>query len=202
MKTNKALMSTGLVAAIASSLCCIAPLLAIVGGVSGGASMFSWVEPFRPYLITVSALALGYAFYQAYKRKPADDCGCEVPEKKSFFNSKGFLWGVTLVSILLFTFPHYAGIFYDAPQEQNSAGVNAEQEIKTTKLWVVGMTCGSCENHVNHALSSVEGVISSETSFVDSTTIVKFDTKQTSVEAITNVIETETGYTVEKSEAI
>lgn len=197
-------MSTGLLAAIASSLCCIAPLLAIIGGVSGGASMFSWVEPFRPYLIGVSALALGYAFYQAYKTKPVDDCGCEVPEKKSFLNSKGFLWGVTLVSILLFTFPYYANVFYSSPQDQGVAGVTAhdEQEVSTVKLWVTGMTCGSCENHVNHALASIEGVLSSETSFDDGTTVVKFDPSKTDVQSFSTAIEEETGYTVDKSETI
>lgn len=204
MKVNKAFMSTGLLAALASSLCCIAPLLAIIGGVSVGASMFSWVEPFRPYLIGVSILALGYAFYQAYKPKAADDCGCDVPVKKSILNSKGFLWTVTLLSLLLFTFPYYASAFYSSPQNNTNETIllEANQELNTAKLWVVGMTCASCENHVNHALSKVEGVFFSETSSEDGTTIVQFNPEQTSIEDFSKMIEQETGYTVEKSEII
>mgnify|MGYP001322339754 CR=1 FL=1 len=90
MKTTY--LGTGLLAAIASSLCCIAPLLALLGGVAGTASTFSWIEPARPFLIGISVIALGLAFYQAYKPKPVDNCNCEVPEKKSFLKLREALW--------------------------------------------------------------------------------------------------------------
>ena len=54
MKTTY--LGTGLLAAIASSLCCIAPLLALLGGVAGTASTFSWIEPARPFLIGISVI--------------------------------------------------------------------------------------------------------------------------------------------------
>jgi mercuric ion transport protein len=49
MKTDKKLIGAGLLTAIAASLCCITPVLALVAGTSGLASTFSWLEPFRPY---------------------------------------------------------------------------------------------------------------------------------------------------------
>ena len=109
MKTSY--VSTGFFAAIASSLCCIAPLIAMFGGVAGAASTFSWIEPARPFLIGISIIALGLAFYQAYKPVAVDDCNCEVPEKKSFLKSKSFLWVVTVLSILMFSFPYYSNNF-------------------------------------------------------------------------------------------
>ena len=51
---SKAVTGVGIFAAIAASLCCITPLLAILAGASGIASAFSWLEPARPYLIVVA----------------------------------------------------------------------------------------------------------------------------------------------------
>ena len=45
-------------------MCCITPLLAIVGGLGGVASTFSWPEPLRPYLIALTVGVLGFAWYQ------------------------------------------------------------------------------------------------------------------------------------------
>jgi len=196
MKKNgtKAILSTGLLAAISSSLCCIAPLIAIFGGVSGAAATFSWIEPARPYLIGVSALALSLAFYQAYKPKPAvDDCGCEIPEKKSFLNSKGFLWAITVVSILMFSFPYYSHIFYsqsNKPIETNS------ENIMEYNLTIDGMTCTACENHVQAALLSLNGVVSATASYEEANSIVQVDTSKVSVYQMNEAITAMTGYTV------
>lgn len=55
---------SGILAALAASLCCIAPLLAIFGGVSGAATYFNWVEPYRPYIIAITILIFAFAWYQ------------------------------------------------------------------------------------------------------------------------------------------
>ena len=67
MKTDKKLIGAGLLTAIAASLCCITPVLALVAGTSGLASTFSWLEPFRPYFIGLTILVLGFAWYQKLK---------------------------------------------------------------------------------------------------------------------------------------
>ncbi len=58
---DKPLVGAGLLAALAASLCCITPLLAVVGGLGGVASSFAWLEPFRPYLIVLTVGVLGFA---------------------------------------------------------------------------------------------------------------------------------------------
>jgi hypothetical protein len=78
MKTENKLISTSLLTAITASLCCITPVLAIIVGTSGIASIFSWVEPFRPYLIGLTILVLGFAWYQKLKPKKEIDCECET----------------------------------------------------------------------------------------------------------------------------
>jgi len=68
----------GLVIAITASLCCITPVLALISGVSGMAASFSWLEPLRPFMIALTVLFLGFAWYQKLKPKQAEvDCTCE-----------------------------------------------------------------------------------------------------------------------------
>ena len=67
MKTDNKLIGAGLLTAIAASLCCITPVLALIAGTSGLASTFSWLEPFRPYFIGLTILVLAFAWYQKLK---------------------------------------------------------------------------------------------------------------------------------------
>ena len=84
MKTDNKLIGTGLLTAIAASLCCITPVLALIAGTSGLASNFSWLEPFRPYFIGLTILVLGFAWYQKLKPQKKIDCKCETTEKPNF----------------------------------------------------------------------------------------------------------------------
>ena len=78
-KKERKWIGAGLVAAVAASLCCITPVLAILGGIGGIASTFSWLEPLRPYLMIFTTGLLRYAFYKAYKPKRVSSI-----QKKSF----------------------------------------------------------------------------------------------------------------------
>lgn len=192
MKTTY--IGAGLLAAIASSLCCIAPLIAIVGGIAGTASSFSWIEPARPFLIGVSIVALGLAFYQAYKPVAVDDCNCEVPEKRSFLNSKGFLWMVTVLSILMFSFPYYSNNFYP-PVIVEQTDSDSTKTVQCT-IDIKGMTCAGCENHVQTALLPMNGVSEAKASYKDGNAIVQVDTSKISISELKMKLEEETGYKV------
>jgi copper chaperone CopZ len=192
---NKTFLSAGILAAIASSLCCITPIVALLGGVSGVASVFSFIEPARPYLIGISVLALGYAFYQAYKPKPADDCGCEVDEKKSFLNSKAFLWTITVISIVLYSLPYTNSIF-SSNTELNVEQVEQDPATDQYTLSIEGMTCTGCENHVTSALSSLTGVASVRADYTTGSATIVADTTQISFQTMAEVLKDETGYTL------
>lgn len=101
-------MSAGVFTAIAASLCCITPVIALLAGTSSVASGFSWIEPIRPYLIAFTGAILGFAWYQKLKPQPVDECGCAVDEKPKFIQSKTFLLIVTLFATLMIAFPSYA----------------------------------------------------------------------------------------------
>src|SRR3990172_10982156 len=91
------LIGAGILSAIAASLCCITPVLALIAGSSGIAATFSWLEPARPYLIGITVLVLGFAWYQKLKPKKAEvDCDCEGDKKPSFMQSNKFLGIVTV----------------------------------------------------------------------------------------------------------
>ena len=138
MKTDKKLIGAGLLTAIAASLCCITPVLALVAGTSGLASTFSWLEPTRPYFIGLTILVLGFAWYQKLKPKKQIDCNCETEEKPKFIQSKTFLGIVTAFAIVMLAFPYYAHIFY--PKTEKQIIVVDKSNVQTVEFSISGMT--------------------------------------------------------------
>ena len=66
---------TSVLTATTASLCCITPVVAILAGSTSMASSFSWMEPFRPYLISLTILVLVYAWWDKLKtQKEEIDC--------------------------------------------------------------------------------------------------------------------------------
>ncbi len=190
-KLNHKLLGSGLLLAFTSSLCCILPLFALFGSVGSMVSMFSWIEPIRPYLLTATACLLGISFYQAYKPIAKDTCGCE--EKKTGLQSKSFLWIITLLSITFSAFPYYAAYFQKATMQQN---VVNNPNIKQSVLQIRGMSCAACEGHINQALQSKKGVQSVVTSYGTGQSVVKFDSTQVSLIQLETAVEKETGYKI------
>ncbi|AYD47795.1 mercuric transport protein MerTP [Arachidicoccus soli] len=190
----------GLLTAVAASLCCITPVLAFLGGASGLVSSFSWIEPYRPYLIGLTIAVFVFAWYQKLKPQKQVDCGCEADNKKSFWQSKSFLAIVTVVAGVLIAFPYYAKIFYPKPQETKVIIVD-KSNIATVQLNISGMDCEGCTAHINGELSNVNGVIEANTSYKNANAIVKFDNSKTSVDSLSNIVNN-IGYKVISSSII
>ena len=162
----------GVVAAVASSLCCITPLLAALAGVGSLAGPFHCVGPARPYLIGLAFLALGYAWWLRLRPAPSvDDC-CAVPVKRSFFQRTGFLVAITLFAVVTSAFPLYAGIFSSSAEQ---VPVSAQRSLKQVTINVKGMTCTGCEDHVNTELANVKGVVEHRASYEDGNATVRYD---------------------------
>jgi mercuric ion transport protein len=67
MQTATKQLWASALAAIVGSLCCVAPLVLIALGISGGwISKLTALEPYRPIFIGVMAVFLGLAFRQLY----------------------------------------------------------------------------------------------------------------------------------------
>ena len=194
MKNNSnKIIGMGVVTAIAASLCCITPVLALIAGASGVASSFSWLEPARPYLIGVTILVIGFAWYQKLKPKKEIDCECETDKKPKFIQSKKFLGVVTAFAIVMLAFPYYAHVFYSKSEKQ--VIVVEKSNIRTVEFTITGMTCSGCEEHVNHEVNQLSGIIKSTASYENKNAIIEFDNSKVSVMEIENAIN-KTGYSI------
>jgi mercuric ion transport protein len=131
MSTGK-LMSAGVLTAIAASVCCIAPVLALIAGSGSLASSFSWLEPARPYLIGLTAVVLGFGWYQKLKPQNTNECDCEVNEKPEFIQSKTFFLLVTVFAALMIAFPSYAKVFF--PKNEKTVVITGKSNIQTVEL--------------------------------------------------------------------
>lgn len=185
----------GMLTAFVASLCCITPVLAAVAGLSGLGASFAWLDPTRPYLIGVTVLALCFAWYQ--KLRPAAsadaDCACDVGERPSFWQSRGFLAATTTAALLLLTFPLYSAVFFPPPAANVTAiSVSAPAGAEFA---IEGMTCTGCEQHVSSKVSELQGIVSVEVSHERANAIVSFDDAAVSVAEITEAID-RTGYRV------
>ena len=94
-----------------SWLCCLFPLA--LGSLGVGASALgARLEPFRPYLLVLTAVFLGAGFYQVYRRPPqscADDKICARPRGRRI--QRIVLWIITVLAAILVSAPYWAGIY-------------------------------------------------------------------------------------------
>ena len=201
-KLSSQTVGASLFAAIAASLCCITPVLALFSGVTGLAATFSWVEPIRPYLVGLTILVLGFAWYQKLKPKKEDiDCECEPARsadgddgKEPFIQSKSFLGMVTVFALILLAFPSYSHIFYPDINNKEISGVN-HSNLKLVNMEIEGMSCTGCEEHIEYATSQLEGVFITKASYESGNASITFDQSISSLEELIDAVN-ETGYTV------
>ena len=196
-KTSNTAAYTSIFTAVVASICCITPVLALIAGTSGIASTFSWVAPFRPYLIALTIIVLVFAWFQKLRPKTQEelDCACEDDAKPTFWQSKQFLFIVTLFAGLMLAFPYYSNLFYAQPTKD--IVYVSQSNIETQTIEVEGMTCAGCEAHVESEVNNLDGIISVKASYENANTIVEFDKTRTDLPAIREAIES-TGYKVVK----
>jgi copper chaperone CopZ len=107
--------------------------------------------------------------------------------------SKIFLGSVTVFAFIMLAFPYYSEIFYSNTAKQII--VVEKLDIRTTEFKISGMTCESCEEHVNHEVNKLNGIVNSKASYENGNAIIEFDrtkTNQTEIEKAIN----STGYKV------
>lgn len=186
------LISAGVIAALAASICCITPVLAILAGIGGAASVFSWLDPFRPYLLALTVGLLSFAWYQKLKPKTKDVvCDCDQDQqKKTFTNSKGSLFVVTIIVLLLLSFPYYSNIFFYKTADKSVAAAEPAQ-LQQAILKIQGMTCVGCESSINHVLSSKEGVLEAKASYEKGMASVTYDPDFVNPEVLKKAVEQE-----------
>lgn len=212
---EKVFLGSAIVAAVASSLCCILPVVAVAFGL-GAFSIASVFESLRPYLLVVVFLALGFGFYQTYFRseKCVEGQACATKPIGRF--NQIILWMATIAVVAIAAFPYYTGYIVSALDRQpttleitqpnvvtenqtennveTSAVENESQTRKTIVIAVEGMTCEGCAAQLNVALKRLKGVISAEANYPQKNVKVVYNSKQVTVERIKQAIY-DAGYT-------
>lgn len=98
----------GIGAGIASALCCVGPLVAVLIGVSG-AGLAATFDPLRPYFLGAAVLSLGSGFYWvAREEKAACEPGkpCATPAARR--SMKRWLWVGTVLALVFALFPWWS----------------------------------------------------------------------------------------------
>lgn len=182
-----------LLTSITASLCCIVPAISFLGGSGSLMSSVAWLEPYRPLFIGGTFVLLGVAWYNTFRRSKVDACGCE--EKPSFLQTKKFLSIVTVISLVFISFPSYSRFLIPAPQSSNDS-IDQTRNQKIT-LSVSGMTCASCEHHIESQVIKLSGVSAVKASYADNATTIEYDPQKVDEDRIVAVINA-TGYKVKK----
>ena len=108
------LAAGGMLGAILASACCIGPLVLVTLGVSGAwIGTLTKLEPFKPYVatLTLGLLALGFRqVYFAPKKDCADDSYCA--SSQSTLITQTALWLATVLVIAALTIDYWAPLFY------------------------------------------------------------------------------------------
>lgn len=102
-----------IVSAFIASACCVGPLVFALLGL-GGAGLLVKFEPYRPYLIVLTAALLGTGFYLTYRKPRAavvegaegDACACPAPRTNRA--GRVMLWVATVLVAVFLAFPYIA----------------------------------------------------------------------------------------------
>jgi mercuric ion transport protein len=111
-KKSVAALTTGGVAAVLASACCLGPLLLVMAG-AGGAWMaqLQALEPFRPFTLGIALIALAFAYRPVFRR-PADCTPgqpCAVPRAR--FVYKALFWLVAALVAVALAYPYVIPFF-------------------------------------------------------------------------------------------
>ena len=180
----KSLTFASVIAAIAASVCCIGPIVAVGLGFSatGLAAAF---EPVRPYLLGLTFLLLSFAFYRAYRRAE-ENCATGVCERPVSRRAQMLvLWLGAAIVVLFAAFPYYSGTVWKTlgPRFRTVAASTAETNSLAV-LTIDDLNCGGCVAAIQQTLSQLDGIRDVKFNYNDNTASVLFDGKRLTAQQI------------------
>ena len=111
--SGRGALSTGGLAAILASTCCLGPLVLITLGISGAwISNLTLLEPYQPFFIGAALVALLFAYRRIWRPVAACEPGqvCALPQANRSY--KALFWIVVALVIAALGFPLIAPWFY------------------------------------------------------------------------------------------
>jgi len=192
MKKNGSpwVLTGGVFAGLAASLCCIGPLLSLSLGL-GSFAASAWFAQWRPVLLAVTFVLLGLAWWLTYRR-PKIDCAdgtCARPPGKA---ARISLWLGTLVALGSAIYPSLPA----ANHQINAAAVT----VGDAKLSVLipSMDCPPCAKGIEASLSRAPGVKQAAVDYDTKAANLIFDPAITSREQLLALIDA-SGFPAERS---
>lgn len=196
MKSGKKswFLAGGLISAVAASVCCIGPVLALTVG-AGGFAASSWFAQWRPFFLVASSILLAFAWYVTYRR-PRDACGlnetCSASRMRK--GPKIALWVVTALALPAALFPTLI------PSDSVRSGNIAVAGGTELRVAIPSMDCPSCAKGIKGTLRRQPGVRDASVNFDSKQAVVVFDASATTADKLISAIDS-TGFKAEPLKA-
>lgn len=174
MEQAKVTTVGSVVAAIVASLCCIGPVVVALIGV-GSIGAFAVFEPYRPYLIGVTVVLLGLAFYLTYRKREVicEDGTCKM-ESASKWN-KLTVWFAAILAGVAIAFPYLSLTHTAAAQAMLSQEPIQQPSASIVVLDIEGMDCKACAKGVEGSLASIKGVRKANVEYEQGKAEIEYD---------------------------
>ena len=181
---NTAAKSSAILGGGLLSLCCGVPLALALLGI-GGTAFGGLIGAYHWYFTGagVFAVLLGWFLYYRETQKACDDGSCEAPSRSTR----------TLLIIMSFVMAGFVGLSAYTNFKAPSTIARNQAQGRLIKIGVEGMTCASCEAHIEHAVKQLPGVFQVDASTPAQSVSVDYDPARCNAEMIEKAIE-KSGY--------
>jgi mercuric ion transport protein len=197
MDKNKLALGGSVLSAIAASLCCIGPLVAVVLGASGFAAAALFAK-WRPLFLTITVLLLVTAWYLTYWRPKADNCSTDGCARNSVAKwNKVALWLATAFVVAIAAFPTFSRAAAQLFVPVGASTIGPSQvKLAALQVNIPSMDCGACAVGIQAKLNKQDGVQGAQVDFATKTAVIRFEPGKLSPEKVTALID-ETGFKAE-----
>lgn len=198
MKKEKLAALGSVFAAIAASICCIGPLIALLLGAGSLAAASSFAK-WRPVFLGVTFVLLAVAWYFTYRKPKVEACaeGTVCATKPAAKWNKVMLWIATMLAIALATFPLFAGVVArwlhsDMPRPS----LTDASGLATLRVKIPSMDCDACAANIQRTLLKQSGIRDAQVTFKSKEAVVQYDPAKLSPQDIIAAID-KTGFKAE-----
>ncbi len=163
-----------LLSAALASVCCIGPLIAVTLGLTSLGFAAKLVR-YRPYFLGLTATALAFGFYRAYRQRPVEceDGSCKMSSGSR--TMKTSLWIVAVFALALATFPKWSTCLLKkcAFAGKVNAAASIPAGAQALNLKIAGMDCEDCTLMIKKNIEKIHGVYFADINFDAGTALVK-----------------------------
>lgn len=187
-------LGSGVISALAASLCCVGPAVMVALGL-GGIAVFSWFAEYRPWFIGLTIVFLSIAWWLALRPPGACKPGAACANSgKSRRTTLILLSVATLAATGFAVYPWIAGNNANATVTSSQAQTNALPiNSRTASFAIPSMDCAACATGIAKVLRKEPGVFAATVTYDTKTAEIVYDPSVTASEKLAAAI-AETGF--------